>query len=578
MLLSESRPKRQALAIIGGVVAGTAGLAGWAIAKTTAVRNELDKTESEQKLLIQNVKAASANGVAAVKALKSLEREAYVNNKLFSTLEEAERFQMAAMVLLAHSQRKLTAVKALLGGRLSTDLAEENEIHEGISNLVQRAREKGLRLLKTTTPEVLNSQVSYFYGDGDISAVIHIPTTSLEEEPWELFKFEPLPVDVNGTWYEIRPTKRYLAMDKEHASYVELDGHVLDHCRNDNHDFWCSTTLPRMRSPRGGCLPALFTGHQAEIEALCPCEELAESHLARMVNDTTVLLGDKTETPYEVSCDDGHFEVVKVKGLQLLSLNRGCTAVSEHTEVPRLPRLTSLSTKVHIPGPVYSEKWIKPRKMTTYNISKLLQLTNEAVEQTRKMEEALTRGTPRARTWLGPVGFAIFISILACMVTCSLKRTKSCHRWHRRNEDDEREEDDEEPPALIPEEPSDEDEETSFVSAEGTFTIPPSPAQNVPKVIQRDTPASKRPRTGAAGNTPTGPKQKPGETAASQPAACEQKPVLVVADQADRPHRGDFSDLYVDGQYLDDILLRVKPPTADHPKPVLQKVIFPRGQ
>ena len=308
------------------------GLSGWALARTYSVENMVERVATQQEKL-----ACVADWTNA-----HIHQEDKLINVISSSLNVLSMQQHALVALIGEYgyfgearqfERKFDSlhkgVQQLLMGRLTTDLMPAGELEKAYNQLIQKAAKAALRPVFQHWQQLLLTETSFHYKEGQLTAVAYVPLVSHEQEELSLWRYQAVPWTFNQSLLIFRPRAEFLATDLRGKPKAELPTSFLHGCKRHGAYHLCQQPMA-LSTRRNLCLGHLFQEEIKEATNTCPIHYLPQEVSFHAINTTTMLVFAPEPTDLMESCpQQGAPRLASVKGLALIRSGEHCAVESK---------------------------------------------------------------------------------------------------------------------------------------------------------------------------------------------------------------------------------------------------------
>ncbi len=338
------RDKRQVLVGIFGALLGAFG--------ASVVNGYLDKTDYNN--LVKGINDVDKKTdvlfhtcQSLTSGQESLRRDiSYLNTanramlKMINGNRIASRYLSTVIAcngLVIHAQMEIDAaysgyMTVINNQRLSPRIVDFNHLKVSLQTLKAKMKEKGYGTFFDDPKAMFQLPASYIPMHQGFGVAVHVPMTSLETV-LTLWKWQGMPLYVDGLVIEIRPAKRFIAVDKEQDYYVEVDPDDLAACKLLGSNYMCPQLQVLKGREHPSCLYSLLQNDAIGAQKNCEIHLMPNKQYATALNEDTFWTFSNKSTRVEIVCNNGTTTHENLFRFNKIRVDPGCVGTTSQLKL-----------------------------------------------------------------------------------------------------------------------------------------------------------------------------------------------------------------------------------------------------
>jgi hypothetical protein len=248
--------------------------------------------------------------------------------------------------------------------RIAIDTFPPQVLKQIFQTLEQRATSQGMELLITKPSDLLQIDVSYLHGYGNLTLVIHAPMVSADNK-LNLYQYIPFPLSQSlGANVSITPmvNKDLIAVGKQHQ-YKILGQSDLAACTKMGQNFLCEGRSVLRTDMDDSCIGALFLHHLPGVLKHCQYQLGQTREHVFQTGPTQWLVSTPEKFSSVMQCEKDH-ETIFINQISSIEVKPGCKLyLKSHVIQPDTNLRQTLEIKQH------SWQWDIQQLFPTSNLS-----------------------------------------------------------------------------------------------------------------------------------------------------------------------------------------------------------------
>ncbi len=239
--------------------------------------------------------------------------------------------------LVIHAQMEIDAaysgyMTVINNQRLSPRIVDFNHLKVSFQELKTQMQTKGYGTFFDDPKALFQLPASYIPMHQGFGVAVHVPMTSLETV-LTLWKWQGMPLFVDGLVIEIRPAKRFIAVDKDQDYYVEVDPDDLAACKLLGRNYMCPQLQVLNGKDNPSCLFSLLQNDAEGAQKNCEIHLMDNKQYATALKDDTFWTFSNSSTRVEILCNNGSTTHENLFQFNKIRIDPGCVGTTSQLKL-----------------------------------------------------------------------------------------------------------------------------------------------------------------------------------------------------------------------------------------------------
>ena len=214
----------------------------------------------------------------------------------------------------------------LAENKLSPMIVERDQVKRTFEQLVKQARQKGLEPVVDHWTEMFNAQVSSFFRNGRMTAIVHIPLKS--PDMMMLSKYINSPLRIGSLTFHVDLKENILAVNQEETLVKVYREEELQECSIKNGFYHCPNSQVLRKALDKNCLYMLYKSNSYGIRVSCDLKVSRTASGVVQLSPGTFLVHVESPEKVDVTCLNGSTYRIMVRTSKQIWIPSGCRATS----------------------------------------------------------------------------------------------------------------------------------------------------------------------------------------------------------------------------------------------------------
>ena len=221
----------------------------------------------------------------------------------------------------------LEGLSMLAENKLSPMIVEGEQVKRTFEQLVKQARQKGLEPVVDHWTEMLNAQVSSFFRNGRMKAIVHIPLKS--PDVMMLSKYINSPLRIGNLTFHVDLKENILAVNQEETLVKVYREEELQECSVKNGFYHCPNGQVLSKALDKNCLYILYKSTSYGIRVSCDLKVSRTASGVVQLSPGTFLVHVESPEKVDVTCLNGSTHRIMVRMSKQIWIPSGCSQCLE---------------------------------------------------------------------------------------------------------------------------------------------------------------------------------------------------------------------------------------------------------
>ena len=278
----------------------------------------------------------------------------------------------------------LDGLSRMSENRLSPMIVQRSQVKKTFEQLVKNARAKGLEPVVNHWTELFNSDVSCFFRNGRLTAIIHVPLKSLDK--MLLSKYINSPMRIGNVTFHVELEENIIAINQEETLVRVYREEELQECQVRNGFYHCPNSQVLSKALDKNCLYMLYKSNSYGIRASCDLKVSRTASGVVQLSSGTFLVHVEAPEKVDITCLNGTTYRIRVQTSQRIWVPSGCGATSGLFVMIHDHSIKMDSELVYIPLQINYEELIGQDWLKKFNVTQ-----NEILDVLMQVQENLDK-------------------------------------------------------------------------------------------------------------------------------------------------------------------------------------------